>query len=225
MQKLIAINLLMIVLYGTSWADTPAGPPDVHVGDRWRYHTLDGFTGEPTVEFALQIVEINDKDIAVEFKTAEAHKRALRYFNHEWNIVDNGFAKFEPYYPEFKFPMGVGLAWKQAYHSLQINGQVLSTFSDAHVVALEQVTVPAGVFQAYKIENNMESRSGDSNANTSKAHIVTWYAPAVQRFVRREISVFSNGRLRNKSVDELLEYSPHAKSSDAISGSMAAPTP
>jgi len=72
---------------------------------------------------------------------------------------------------------------------------------------LEKVTVPAGTFDAYRIERDIGSRKANADANITKGRIITWYAPAVKKYVRRESMIFSNGRERRKDVDELLEYS------------------
>jgi hypothetical protein len=57
------------------------------------------------------------------------------------------------------------------------------------------------------MKSDIEARSAGSDASTIAAHIITWYAPAAKRFVRREGQDMAEGRVRHKSVDELVEYS------------------
>ena len=69
------------------------------------------------------------------------------------------------------------------------------------------MTVPAGTFDAYRIENDIETRDTGADANITKGHIITWYSPTAQKYIRRESTTFSGGRVRSNSIDELVEYS------------------
>lgn len=181
--------------------------PDVQVGDLWRYRSLDGFTNEVTLEFSQRVVEINDLEIVVQLQNKNTTQRQLRFYNRDWNSVDMGDVKYDPFYPDHKFPMSVGMAWQQEFLSTKVGGQSYSMFSNAKIVTLEKVKVPAGVFDAFRIENDIETISTDANADSSQAHIITWYAPALRKYVRRESVVSSGGRVRSKKIDELIEYS------------------
>jgi hypothetical protein len=155
---------------------------------------------------------LNDKEIIVQLQNKNSSEKALRFYTREWNSVDVGDTKFDPFYPEYKFPMSVGDAWNQEYKTSDNHGASYSSFVRAKIVALEKVTVPAGTFDAYRIERDIEARSASANANSTKGHITTWYAPAVKKYVRRESVTFAEGRERSKNIDELLEYSFHEKS-------------
>ena len=188
-------------------ADAPVAAPDVHVGDLWHYRTTDGFTREAEVEFTHRVVDVSDREIKVQLKNKRSSGSEIRYFNRDWNSLDVGNTKFDPYYPGYKFPMSVGLAWKQEFRSTTTNGRGHSAFLSGKVTALENVTVPAGVFEAYRIESDIEAVSSDPSAQSSKGHKTTWYAPAVKNYVRSESTISSEGRVRSKSIDELVEYS------------------
>ncbi len=207
LQRLFLASLLTSAMFGIAWADTPVGAPDVHVGDIWHYRTMDGFTNETKLEFTHRIVEVNDREIVVQLKNKNSNNLELRYFNRDWNSLDVGSTKFDPYYPAYKFPMSIGVAWKQEFHSTATNGQSYSAFMNGRVVALEKVTVPAGVFDAYRIECDVESQSTDANVNTSKGSKTIWYAPAIRNYIRSETTISSEGRVRSKSINELVEYS------------------
>src|ERR1700691_4700776 len=161
------LRLILAALLGlpaVAWPDTPAVVPDVHVGDFWQYRTTDGFTGEATLEFSHRIADINDREILVQLQNKGAQgKRELRYFSREWNLLDDGGTKFDPYYPEFKFPITVGVTWRQGYRTTNTSGQSSSSISVGKVVAFEKITIPAGAFDTYKIENDVESTGTDAN--------------------------------------------------------------
>jgi hypothetical protein len=184
-------------------AQSPA--PDVHVGDSWTYRTLDGFTNETQFEAKQRVVEINDREIVIELRNLSKDKTALRYFTREWNAVDNDDGKYDPYYPEFKFPLAAG-TWSEKYTWLPITGVASSGFVKATVAAQDKVTVPAGTFDAYRIDRDMEVRANNESAVITHTHMTTWYAPAVRRFVRREWTITRDGRVRGKTSMELVEY-------------------
>ena len=201
------LSLVTCVALTNTWADAQVGQPDVHVGDLWKYHELDGLTNETTNEFSHQIVEINDHKITIQLKNKKMPGSALRYYNREWNPIDNGVVKYDPFYPEYKFPMNIGVTWKLDYRSTNTQRQSFSSVSNGKIVALEKVTVPAGTFDAYRIENDIETRDTGADANITKGHIITWYSPTAQKYIRRESTTFSGGRVRSNSIDELVEYS------------------
>jgi hypothetical protein len=189
----------------------PAERPAVHIGDIWKYRTVDGYTNETTNEFSHRIVDLSDQEITVQLKNKNSSVREQRFFTREWNSVDIGNASFKPYYPEYKFPLAVGQEWKQEFKSVLTSGAFYTGFVTAKITAFEKVTVPAGSFDAYKIERNIESRGTDANSNITTGHVITWYAPAIGKFVRREMVNIANGRIRDKSVEELVEFLPSEK--------------
>jgi hypothetical protein len=199
------------VLFGTAWAETLVDIPDIHLGDFWKYRTIDGYTNETTLEFSHQVIKLDEREIVIQLRNKNASGRKLHYFTREWNQIDSGDVRWEPFNPEFKFPMSVGLKWNQDFKFSNNHGTINSSFARAKIVAFEKVTVPAGVFDAYRIERDIETHSNNSDANTLKGRIITWYAPAVKKFVRRESITFANGRERNKEVNELVEYSLQKK--------------
>ena len=199
--------LLTASIVRVACADEPVAAPDVHVGDLWHYRTIDGLSRKAGVEFTHRVVDVSDHEIKVRLESGNSKGSELRSFNRDWNSLNVGHAKFDPYYPGYKFPMSVGLAWKQEFRSTTTNGRGHSAFLSGKVTALENVTVPAGVFEAYRIESDIEAVSSDPSAQSSKGHKTTWYAPAVKNYVRSESTISSEGRVRSKSIDELVEYS------------------
>lgn len=185
-------------------AQSPA--PDVRVGDNWKFRTLDGFTNETQFESTQRVVEVNDREIAIELRNLNKDKTVLRYFTREWNIVDSDDGKYDPYYPEFKFPLAAGATWTEKYTYLPASGVASSGFVKATVSAQEKVTVPAGTFNAYRIDRDQEVRGNTDTAVVTTTHMTTWYAPAVRRFVRRDWTVTRDGRVRSKTSMELVEY-------------------
>jgi hypothetical protein len=150
---------------------------------------------------------LDNKEIVVQLQNKNIKGKRLKYFTREWNQTDSGEVKWEPYDPEYKFPLSVGLTWNQEFKFSNNHGASFSSLVKAKITALEKVTVPAGTFDAYRIEKDIETRSDSPDANVMKGRIITWYAPVVKKYVRQESITFSNGRERDKNIDELIEYS------------------
>jgi hypothetical protein len=101
----------------------------------------------------------------------------------------------------------VGKTW--SFKSNDINGT--SGFSGrrsgtSKVIAQESVTTPAGTFDTFKIETSFQLRN--ANNATDKVQVVTqtWYAPAIDHWVKRSYVSRSDGRVRANNAVELVEY-------------------
>ena len=74
------------------------------------------------------------------------------------------------------------------------------------MIAQESVTTPAGTFDTFKIEASFQIQN--ANDPTSKVQAVqqTWYAPAIDHWVKRSFVSRSDARVREKNTIELVEY-------------------
>jgi hypothetical protein len=214
--KFIAALLILCGAAAMAAGSGEIPQPNVHVGDLYRYRSIDGLTQEPQAEFTHRVVEVNDREIVIQVRNSKNDNSVLRYFNRDWNLLDNGQAKYEPYYSEFKFPMSVGMTWSQNFTSLATNGNTWVGYLIGKVLALEKVTVPAGTYDAFRIERNVEFRGTGANAIIVKWRITTWYAPEVGRFVRREDVATRDGRMRSSALEQLLEYVPGKAAETAL---------
>jgi hypothetical protein len=77
----------------------------------------------------------------------------------------------------------------------------------AKVVGQEQVTTPAGTFDTFRVEMTVRQINTKDQTRSSTATLVFWYAPAINRWVRKKTDVRSEGRLRDSFSEELTEYS------------------
>jgi hypothetical protein len=187
-------------------ATTAASAPEIRVDDTWTYRILDGFTHETQSEVTQRVVEVGESEIVTQLRSTKSDKPRLRYFSHDWNVIDSGDLKYDPYFPEYKFPLAAGMNWNSNFTSSGNDGNAYSGYLRAKVAALEKTTVPAGTFDAYRIDIELETRSENANSILTESQITTWYAPAVRRFVRRLVTASRDGRVRSKSEEVLIEY-------------------
>jgi len=77
----------------------------------------------------------------------------------------------------------------------------------AKVVEQEQITTPAGTFDTFRVDMTVRMINTKDQTRSQTWTFVHWYAPAVNRWVRRKAEWRSEGRLRDSYSEELTEYS------------------
>jgi hypothetical protein len=115
--------------------------------------------------------------------------------------------------------MHVGASWDTAYE-LNTNLKVKITGNlKANVVGYEKITVPAGTFDAWKLEYIGYFKRSDYPASAGGVVMQTyWYAPAMKRIILAEYSDSSGGKVYSRSRTTLVSY---RFSDDAVPGAHA----
>lgn len=91
--------------------------------------------------------------------------------------------EFKPAAPGLRFPLTVGAHWRQGYTAFTaFNNLVWDGEANCRVEAFEPVQVPAGQFDAFRIECRDQWKVGPKFGYT---HVTRWYAPAVATVVRQ----------------------------------------
>ncbi|MGD0883677.1 MAG: hypothetical protein ABSA46_02165 [Thermodesulfovibrionales bacterium] len=203
--KVLLIGLIVFATY--AFAEN-ADRPDVHVGDRWSWQHINGLANEKDFTQIEDVVEVSGNEIRARMRTKGRLGSIITTYTREWNPVDTDSAQYAPYLNLFAFPLDVGKKWDSKADKMLFSSGKHGKFSlKGEVVAFEKVTVPAGTFDAYKINIGMDATSTDEDAITGTTVETCWFAPAVKRYVKREITFSKDGRVRSKDIDELLEFS------------------
>lgn len=91
--------------------------------------------------------------------------------------------EFKPAAPGLRFPLDVGAHWRAPYTAYTaFNNLVWDGEASCRVEAFEPIDVPAGRFDAFRIECQDKWMVGPKNGYT---HVTRWYAPAVATVVRQ----------------------------------------
>lgn len=180
---------------GTVKADT-----SYKVGDVFRYREFDMLTGLETGTLSRRVTAITDSEVIFN------EGRFVTDFlgnprRNQRNVEITGSQFFVPEY-------SLGKRWSARWQRmLPDRGGVFDVDYDFKVVAREQVTVPAGRFDAFKIEATGFTPA-NNNSGTISLQTSYWIAPGVRRFIAWEdMNRHSRGTIRRSERIELVSYS------------------
>lgn len=170
-----------------------AGVPDVRVGDRWQFSA---YYSVPS-SVPDRIWEVTAMTSAGIEGTEDG--RPLR-LTRELNVLDSPRTR-ESNPRLLSFPLSVGKRWRfESDWEFKPKGSKGKYRVHVEVVSFEKVTVPAGDFDAFKLQAR-EALSGTSPIGTrysGEASRTYWYAPAARAIVK---SVSHNPYLGSATVE------------------------
>lgn len=191
--------------------ETPNGleaMEDAQTGDHWTYELRDDITGDIKSTITNTVTDVSASEISTRIAQLGNSNSGYQTFDRSWNMTNNGIWRYTPHDGTgIRLPLAVGKTW--SFKSTDVNstaGFSTKRSGTSKVVAQESVTTRAGTFDTFKIETSFQLQS--VNDPTKKFQIVqqTWYAPVIDHWVKRSFLSRSDGRVREKSTVELVEY-------------------
>lgn len=170
----------------------PTGAMRYRLGDEWEVDVVDGFTGiarrsrHRVTRVDGQRVEIDDGALAVD---------------QMGSVLKNTRGTKDPGLLMTPAELSVGKRWRSAFTNT-VQGNASLNFYDFHVVALEDVTVPAGTFKAFKIERRGQARR--TGAPLVYMEGTSWVDPATMRAVRTDSRFIVGGRVTDQDSVRLV---------------------
>jgi hypothetical protein len=196
-----AFACVMLVAAAGAAAAAPAA------GDSWSYRVVNGYNGEVrgNLQYRVDKVEADRVAVAVstdlaalgvprnELYTADGLWLRHSLINHDQPVE----YEFSRPFPVYDFPLAAGKSWSTRVNAVNpASGKRVSVRVDGEVLGTEQVSVPAGSFDTFKIRRR--TYAGDFDDPRSETNIVEteWYAPALGRAVRldKNSSYMDQGR-------------------------------
>jgi hypothetical protein len=191
-RRLLAGAVLCVIAAPAAIAQSGAPraeQPQLKVGDQWRWERSDRRTGVKNAETKRVITAVSATQIDGTENDSKLTMTPDLMLLESSAIVTSQPARFVDY------PVEVGKKWefKWAFTGKASNAKVRWQV-EAEVTAYEKVKVPAGEFDAFKIEykgywNNDTTRSNGRLRQTS------WYAPVVKTIVKTELDDGYNNNL------------------------------
>lgn len=123
-----------------------------------------------------------------------------------WGVLGS---EFSPYLGAFADLASLGT--QRGFATPSVDGQWGQWYSEARVVGQEAVTVPAGRFNAYKVEVSSNRQpsggAGSMQVEPVRIHYLIWYAPEVKRYVKMQRRVIvASGAENERDVFELAAH-------------------
>jgi hypothetical protein len=205
------------ILAAQSPTSTPASTPtelavpameDPQVGDHWTYELRDDISGSLKSTFTTTITDVSATGISIRIATVGNANFSYVNYDRSWNRTDNDSWRFTPNDGGgIRSPLTVGKTWTTKANDLNNTaGLAWKRTVTSKVTAQESVTTKAGTFDTFKIETTFELQNSKDPTKKFQDAQQMWYAPAIDHWVRRSSVTRSDGRVRDKTNAELIEY-------------------
>lgn len=188
-------------------ADARAGTP--RVGESWTYLTSGKWPTSPkrSIVIAVQSVAngVVTDGLRAEGMAADVQRSTgAQPMFMAWNGIGNEFSPYLAAYSDMN-----SLGTLRGFATPDVGAYWTQWYSEGKVIGQETVTVPAGSFQAYKVEvwSNRRATGGPTQAGIEPVRIqyLIWYAPSAKRYVRMQRRVISaSGAENERDVFELV---------------------
>jgi hypothetical protein len=181
---------------------------DAQLGDHWTYEFRDDISGDVKSTLTYTVTDLSDKQIGIRITKLGTSNNGDQTFDRSWNLMESGSWRYAPNDGTgIPSPLAVGKTW--SFKSTDLNntaGLSVKRSGTSKVVAQESVTTQAGTFETFKIETSFQMQNANDPTAKVQAVAQTWYAPAINHWVKRSFVTRSSGRVRDKNTVELVEY-------------------
>jgi hypothetical protein len=179
-------------------------------GDHWTYETRDEITGKITSTRENIVTEVTPTTISVRFDKlgAGANEQGFTIYDRSWNQVDAPPWRYSPHDGSgIQVPLEVGKTWPVHTNSVNgSNGYIWKRSGNAKVSGQESITTKAGTFDTFKIETTFTATNVKNAMVKNEVTAITWYAPAIDHWVKRTYVSRTNQHLQINNVIELVGY-------------------
>jgi hypothetical protein len=202
---------LLPMLLGTvhQAAAQTADVAGVMAGDRWTYELTDEITGDVKQTSTVNVVSVSDNEIVTRV-TARGNERPLQIvYDRNWNRLDDDIWKYRPSDGSgIPAPLELGKEWRFESKATNFqNGTAMRITGRSKVVAQEKITTEAGTFDTFKVESAIRQVNANDQTKVGKVAATLWYAPSINRWVRKTYKLQVEGRVRSSATEELADYS------------------
>jgi hypothetical protein len=207
-ERLATISLALLLLLAGYCAAQTIDPRPIRVGDRWSYDIKDDLTGDLRHAITVVVGEVNDKEITTLVTARGKDRPRTMVYDLDWGRIDDGVWMLRPSGIGIRKPLQIGQEWRSDANGINLRSdQAFRAAGVAKVVGREQVTVPAGTFDTFRVEMTVRAINTRDQSILETWTFRVWYAPEVNRWVRRETAFRFEGRLRDSFSEELTGYS------------------
>lgn len=199
MKQLLIASVLGLLVSGCAVPpaytpqDAPASvaAPQVKVSDYWEYAVRDGYTDIPRGLYRYEVVRSDASGVTVQV-THEGRAVDTLLYAPGWNgrempLPNTQRLRYEPSFAAYAYPLEPGKTWRNVVRATDVaTGRVYNTHVYGKVVGWERITVPAGQFDALRIQREVFAGNSDSRRTQEEIRETDWYVPSVRRTVRSQ---------------------------------------
>jgi hypothetical protein len=181
---------------------------DPQVGDHWTYEFRDNISGDVKSTFTHTVTDVSSSEIGIRINTLGTSNTGYQTFDPSWNLTVSGVWRYSPNDGTgIRAPLAAGKTWSFKSNDLNSTaGYSGKRSGTSKVIAQESVTTPAGTFDTFKMETSFQVQNANDPTKKAQAVTQTWYAPAIDHWVKRSFVSRSDGRVRTSNTVELVEY-------------------
>jgi len=182
----------------------PMAMPEYRIGERWVYQGTNLKTKQMTYKIEQVVESVNGERAVFRVTDLAGKITTMGYLvsaqsNLRPDLISGIFENVH-------FPLDVGTTWEHDLKRHYVEGDIVQGEYKAKAVAWEEVTVPAGTFQAIRIEHEGMWRRPEKRTSGREKHTI-WYSPEAKRNVRAiDIDYDTSNQIYNHSETQLIEY-------------------
>ena len=191
--------------------------PTIKVGDAWTFDRTDGLKNVKEYTSLVTVTAVTDTEMRSTATRSDNGQIATIIRNKELNRLATettiGKSVADPYYPSYSFPLEIGKTWDKEVtftRSNEPDWKVVTSLK-GRVVGWEKVTVPAGSFNALRIEvlgfyHGWKGSASGAGRWSGRSIDTAWYAPEVKNIVKSIYEESGGAMYSSKVIFELVEY-------------------
>jgi hypothetical protein len=203
---------------GTAPAPATPPPPRVRTGDRWVYESVNAYNRQRTGVSTMRVATVAPQ-LRIEVVAENGARLPDEVYADPWRAVSEPFYDVPQVFrdPVPFLPPKLEPGSHKMRTTYRVEGMDVDLYwsDQARAVGWQRVRVPAGEFDALRIEREIAFVHSNGFRKASRRSETLWYAPAVNRWVKREWNgvyfwaVEARPPLREDWVIvNLLEYAP-----------------
>lgn len=198
------IAALFIVMHAS--AQDVATAPQFAPRDVWVYEKINKLNDVLLDRYSHVVTSVSPDRITVRVRN-EGGEEFDSLYTPEGNFVSSKYGVYETFQPTLKFPLRAGDSWKSPFSVKNADGLTIFGTYEVKVVKLEKVTVPAGEFDAWKLESRAYFHRSDFPNGQGTMNRTYWYAPAIKRVVLEEYNdTNTRGAFNSRTRTVLVGY-------------------
>jgi (2Fe-2S) ferredoxin len=182
-------------------APATVAPAQVKVGDFWEYRVKDAYTGFDRGLFRYEVSHADASRVVVDVSRDGERIDSLIYAA-GWNGLELPLTnlqrfRYEPALPAYAYPLEPGKTWYTVVNATDpVTRRTNKVHTRGKVVGWERIRVPAGEFDALRIERYVYAGNSDAVKTQEEILETDWYVPALRRAARTQASSqhFDNSR-------------------------------